>query len=264
MTDRHLLRILTFLARGAARCEPAGKPGTSLLQGGDRGTIAVPGEAIGQAIARGLIIDAEGDISIAQAGFAWMARAGSGEDRFQAQHQDRDIRAVELAGAREFVMVNLKESPLAALAQRKGRDGRAFLSAFEIEAGERLRADYDFGQLMPRMSANWEAAVSAGRRGGGNTKADLSDNALAARQRVNAAIEAVGPELSGVLVDVCCFLKGLEEVETERRWPRRSAKLMLKTALGVLDRHYRPKQRGDGRRSVVHWGAPDYRPRVGE
>lgn len=264
MTDRHLMRILTFLARGAAHCEPAGKLDTSLLQGGERGAIALPDEALGQAIARDLVVDTAGEISISQAGLAFLARAGSGDDRFQAQHQNRDIRMVELAGSREFVAVNLKESPLAALAQRKGRDGRAFLSAFELEAGERLRADYDFGQIMPRMSANWEAAVSAGRRGGGNTKADLSDNALAARQRVNAAIEAVGPELAGVLVDICCFLKGLETVETERCWPRRSAKLMLKTALGVLDRHYRPKTRGDNRRNFVHWGAADYRPRVSE
>ncbi len=264
MTDRHLIRILTFLARGAAQCEPAGKPGTCLLHAGDRGTISVPGDVFGQAISRGLIVDEAGVSSITQAGLAFLARSGTSDDRFQAQHQDRDIRMVELAGARDFVTVNLKESPLCALSQRKGRDGRAFLSAFELEAGERLRADYNFGQIMPRMSANWEAAVSAGRRSGGNTKADLSDNALAARQRVNAAIEAVGPELAGVLVDVCCFLKGLEDVETERCWPRRSAKLMLKTALGVLDRHYRPKTRGDSRRNFVHWGTPDYRPRISE
>lgn len=262
MTDRNLMRLLTFLARGTAHGEPAGKAGTCLIQAGDRGTIAVPGEALEQATARGLVKDTAGEIAITLAGLAFMARAGSSEDRFQAQHRERDVRTVEVGGTHELVEVNLRESPLAVLAQRKSRDGRAFLSAFELQAGERLRADYSFGQIMPRMSANWEAAISAGRRGGGNTKADLSDNALAARQRVNDAIEAVGPELAGVLVDVCCFLKGLEQVETERCWPRRSAKLMLKTALGVLDRHYRPQKRCDGRRGVVHWGAADYRPRL--
>lgn len=260
--DRHLTRILAFLSRGAARCEAAGKPETVLLQSCERGAIAVPADALEQARARDLIAQSEGEMAITAEGKAWLARVHGAGDRFQSQHQARTVRSVEIGGEQAFVAINLKESPLAALAQRKGRDGRAFLSTFEVEAGERLRADYDFGQIMPRMSANWEAAVSAGRRGSRNAKADLSDNALAARQRVNAAIEAVGPELAGVLIDVCCFLKGLETVETERSWPRRSAKLMLKTALGVLDRHYRPRRKNDG--SLVHWGAADYRPRLGE
>jgi hypothetical protein len=112
---------------------------------------------------------------------------------------------------------------------------------------------------MPRLGANWVASVSSGRRDGGI--ADLTDAALAARIRVENAIRAVGPELSGILIDVCCFLKGMEAVEMERGWPVRSAKIVLKTALGVLSRHYDP---GSGRerrpRQMLHWGAADYRP----
>lgn len=63
-----------------------------------------------------------------------------------------------------------------------------------------------------------------------------------------------------MLVDVCCFLKGLKTVETERQWPARSAKLILKTALAVLARHYDPRPEETRRRTRHHWGAADYKP----
>lgn len=261
MDERHMVRLVSFLAKGSARCDAAGRGDKVLLDGGERGAIQVPAEALRAASARGMVARKNDRVSVTADGAAWLARAAAtGEDRFQAQHQERAVRAIEIAGVREHATVNLCESPLAGLAQRKDRDGRAFLSAGEVDAGERLRADYGFGQIVPRLGANWEAAVAGGRRGGGNAKAELTDDALAARQRVDRAIDAVGPELAGILIDVCCFLKGLEQVEMERGWPRRSAKLMLKTALGALARHYQP-QRREGRR-VLHWGAADFRPRI--
>jgi len=73
----------------------------------------------------------------------------------------------------------------------------------------------------------------------------------------------MGPELSGVVLDVCCFMKGLELVERERQWPARSAKLMLRTGLLALARHYSPP-RSPRAAPMQHWGAEDYRPVLDE
>jgi hypothetical protein len=188
-------------------------------------------------------------------------RIGGAADGVEFANQHRAIvsETVELEGSRERVRRNLLESPLSGLTRLKDRDGRPFLPPEAIEAGERLAGDFERGHLQPKITACWEPRLSQRGRGEAGGKVDLTESAMAARARVTRAIEAMGPELSGVALDICCFEKGLELVERERGWPVRSAKLMLRTALLTLARHYAPPS---APRFNHSWGAEGFRPHI--
>jgi hypothetical protein len=176
--------------------------------------------------------------------------------------------SVKRAPARAAATDNDAESPLAWLRRRKDRGGEALISQAQFDAGERLRADFWFAQMTPRTTVNWSVASPAqrGRRAGMAYRSDAEflDAVAAARERVRRALTAVGPELAGVLIDVCCHLKGLEETERASGWPQRAGKVILRIALTALARHYGigeaagETERGAAR--VRHWGAEDYRP----
>lgn len=209
---------------------------------------------------------ADGQPALTEAGRQAVRRILAGADGFALQHQTRSTIVIDDDGGRRSVLVNLDESPLSRLRRQKGADGRPLIDAAAFAAGERLRSDFTRAQLMPRVTANWTATVADSRRSGGaGGMAELTEAAIAARQRVERALAAVGPELSGILLDVCCFLKGVEEIERERAWPVRSAKLVLRLALSSLARHYGLSETtkgaaGGGR--IVHWGAEDFRPAI--
>ena len=178
---------------------------------------------------------------------------------------DRFVRTTttQMTYGSQKVATNLAESPLSRLRFRKSRDGKSYIANDEFQAGERLRRDFECGQLQPKVSANWNGTIGGKSGKAGIDPAEISDFALDARTRVDAAVKQLGPELAGVALDICCFLKGLELVERERNWPPRSAKLMLKTALSVLVRHYGIAERNTSQSgSVRAWGASDYRPRL--
>lgn len=191
-----------------------------------------------------------------------MAEADTpGEFRRQHGGIARRVRTKDDEVTARFV--NAAESPLAWLARRKDKDGARLIDATQLAAGERLRADFTRAGLTPRVTANWIAPVAQGRRGGdGEGSAAFADVVLAAKQRVAQALDAVGPEFAGLLLDVCCFLKGLETVERERRWPPRTARIVLSLGLDRLARHYgiTVEARGGNRAPMRAWQAPGARP----
>lgn len=257
------MRVLDLLAKGAAICSPAACGGKVVVENDKGARIAVGADTLAALAREGFVVRRGQVLMLSSDGKSKARRESLGKSAFQDQNRELGATIVDTDVGQHAALINLSESPLGQLVRRKSKSGEPFLSHGEFVAGERLRSDYTRGQMMPRMGANWETSVASGRRGaGGGGLADLTDAALAARMRVDKAIDAVGPELSGVLIDVCCFLKGLELVEAERGWPVRSAKIVLKSALGVLARHYNPASIARSGRKVLHWGAADYRPKL--
>lgn len=198
---------------------------------------------------------------------------------FQSQHQDRGPIQVELPetdtrgeaspprpGAAP--VLNRGESPLSLLANRKKGDGRPLLSPSQVQAGERLRADFERAQCGPKMGINWQRLGQGGldsRTIRAENEAELfSHSAQEARQRWRKALAAVGEEFAGPLIDLCCFLKGMEQIEKQRQWPARSAKLVLSLALSALARHYGFQDEAIGPKAnpTRHWGDETYRPSI--
>lgn len=222
---------------------------------------AAGGELIARALAR-WTTHAPPRLEIADEG-AKLARrlaAPDGVTPHRAQHGEFAIRAITPGG--HPVAIDEAESPLAWLARRKGRDGTPFLDPAHVEAGERFRRDVEIAQIRQRVTADWSGAGGSGRRGPQDL--NVSDLAIAARQRLDRAAAAVGADLNGLLIDVCGLQKGLELVERERFWPPRSAKVVLKIALDRLAAHYGLSSAAQGPEigRMRRWGAADYRPDI--
>ena len=155
---------------------------------------------------------------------------------------------------------NDAESPLAWLRARRGKQGMPLISDAQFLAGERLRRDFERAMLARRTTTNWDLAGAGSPSG---FPAEPDDAALAARERHHRALRDVGPELSGILTEVCCLAAGIEQAERALDLPQRSGKAVLGLALTALARHYGLLALGQaGGSGIRRWGAAGYRPVV--
>jgi hypothetical protein len=179
---------------------------------------------------------------------AWLKRSLLDADAFAAQHR---VVVTRVSGE----SVNLIESPLGRLAV-----GRAsFLEPYHLETGERVRRLVERAQLQPRLTMTYSASRVAG---GPQHKNDISDLAADARRKLAEIHERLPPECASVVLDVCGFLKGLQEIERERGWPRRSAKLVLRIGLEQLAQYFgiAPLAAGSRRAQSRQWMDDGARP----
>lgn len=136
------------------------------------------------------------------------------------------------------VTVNIAESPLGWLFSR------GHLTQRQYDAGERLRFDYERGQLSQRVTMAWDAAPVARGRGGSPSGVDLTGSQLDAKARFHGALDRAGPGLSDILWRIVCGGEGMRDAETALGWPARAGKLVLTLALDRVADHYRMPANG--------------------
>jgi hypothetical protein len=151
------------------------------------------------------------------------------DDGFAGQH--REERRLS-----DGTQINLAESPLARLAAATGSETRPFLEPHQVEAGERLRRLVERAQLRPRLTTSYDLTPAAAR--GRNGNAEIGDLAADARRQLARLVSALPRDCADVVLDVCGLEKGLQLVEAERGWPRRSAKLVLRIGLDQLAQQF--------------------------
>jgi hypothetical protein len=250
--------LLHFLAAGPATLADGGEYEYRLVTA--HGARRVAASRLADLQASDLIVRADNRIMLSETGRARLMRMTAAAEPFLTQHGGiaRAPRSDDVGA--EFL--HEAESPLAWLARRRGRDGLPLISASQFAAGERLRADFTRAGLSPRVTANWIAPVAQGRRSA--SPATFTEATVAAKSRLDRALAAAGKEFAGLLLDVCCFLKGLETVERERGWPPRTGKVVLGLALDRLASHYgiAAEARGPSGARMRAWQAERARPMI--
>jgi hypothetical protein len=218
--------VRALLAGGAATPDDKGR---FVIADTERRVI-LPNAQVRDLLAAGVLVGGPEQVRAADGARTWLRRQLLAPGEYAAQHRT-------LVTAADGAIINLAESPLARLATAAPGEASPFLESHQVEAGERVRRLAERACLQPRTTMSYDAAHTA-RTKGGNHVADLGDLAADAR-RALAEIHTILPrDCAGVVLDVCGLLKGLQTVENERGWPRRSAKLVLRIGLDQLARHY--------------------------
>lgn len=142
----------------------------------------------------------------------------------------------------------------------RGRGGEAaFLQPHQIEAAKRVQTLFQRSQLRPRTTMHYGPRVGGGGPSRGN---DISDMAADARKQLADLHRSLPADCADVVIDICGFEKGLQEVESERGWPRRSAKLVLRIGLETLAQRFGLTASAIGRErpQASHWLGAGARP----
>ncbi|WP_298499607.1 DUF6456 domain-containing protein [uncultured Maritimibacter sp.] len=166
--------------------------------------------------------------------------AGAESRRLGAQElmrggEPKEIRKTKLRSAGS-------EAPLRVLARRKRSGGDPFLTQAMTRAAERFRESYEIaraggaiGDDLGRLLTG-AYPVDTGRSEGNLVRQKARH--VVAHESLDRALRALGPELAETVLLSCCLEDGMETIEAKLDYPARSGKIVLRIALGALERHY--------------------------
>lgn len=155
----------------------------------------------------------------------WLKRRMSVGDGFLEQHQ-------MLETTHQGKLRNIEASPVLKLGARK--NGTRFLALHQVAAAERVGQWGERALLAPKMTMAYDPTCVSKNGASKSETSGVSDMAMQARKSLARLYKDLPKECAEVIVDVCVFEKGLQVIETERAWPRRSAKLVLRIGLEQL------------------------------
>lgn len=199
------------------------------------GTLRVPANLVAELKRRDLVRDDGPVLALTAAGRGWSARTARPDlpGRLLAERAlPRDGAGKGVKRARS-VTVNLAESPLGWLRSR------GLVSERQFDAGERLRGDWTIAGLGPRVTMRWDAAPQSGNARGPVGALDPTLAQIAAKRRMEAALDTVGPGLRDIASRVICAGEGMEGAERALGWPARAGRVVLTLALDRLADFYR-------------------------
>ena len=202
------------------------------------------------------------DVLIAGAGPNVRRDAANGASRTRGAGRKRAEKLAADFGAppqRPLDRMSLVEQ----LRARKDSQGQPLLTDAQVAAAQRFAQDFAIGQMQPRVTARWavDAMPEPRRRSAPGAGVEVAAATAAAQARVRKAMAHLGGEMAGLVLDVCCFEHGLEEIEAARHWPARSARIALRFALTALAMYYGlivPPR--DGVAPIRQWAELDFKP----
>lgn len=175
----------------------------------------------------------------------WLARRGQGrilsaDGLLAARRETGDPADRHRVMVDRPVMLETGRIVTARANMREGALGKwaETLDPPERDAGERFLADYHRSTLTQPVTRNWSPTAPRRGESGRRGPEDAALSAIAAKDRVMKALDALGPALARIVEAALIREESLAAMERRFGWTQRSGRTVVKLALGRLAEIY--------------------------